>query len=43
MEGAGEMAELRDHAAAQAALFNMGMEESRDCGKVHDRHSNRRV
>ena len=26
--GVDEMAELREHAAAQAALFNMGMEET---------------
>lgn len=29
MEGSGdEMAELREHAAAQAALFNLGVEET---------------
>lgn len=27
-DGADEMAELREHAAAQAALFNLGVEES---------------
>ena len=31
MEGSvDEMAELREHAAAQAALFNMGPEETAD-------------
>ncbi len=27
-DGADEMAELREHAAAQAALFNLGVEEA---------------
>jgi hypothetical protein len=30
-----EMAELREHAAAQAALFNIGVEETETADEVH--------
>lgn len=36
MEGSvDEMAELREHAAAQAALFNIGVEETETADEVH--------